>query len=192
MYSGQIPSNLKGKFDLDHIGVFGHSIGGATAYDSSYDPRITAGINLDGGLYRLHDRTGLNKPFLFICSEGGFENLKTVMKNYVYTDKELKEMGVTREWKNKEVEDKKVELELMRKVVDSGGQIMYIENSEHLNFTDVQFFSPNFKMFGATGKIDSERAVSIVNAYTLYFFDKFLKDERGRSITSNPDECYNK
>lgn len=187
--SGQIPSNLKGKLDLDHIGVFGHSIGGATAYDSSYDPRITAGINLDGGLYRLHDRTGLNKPFLFICSEGGFKKLKTVMNNYVYTDEELKEMRVTREWKNKETEDKRVELEHMRKVADSGGQIVYIENLEHLNFTDVQFFSPIFKMFGATGKIGPERADSIVNAYTLDFFDRLLKNKRG-SLLKEPNSKY--
>ena len=187
--SGQIPSNLKGKLDLNHIGVLGHSIGGATAYDSSYDPRITAGINMDGGLYRLHDRTGLNKPFLFICSEGGFKKLKTVMNNYVYTDEELKEMGVTREWKNKQTEDKKVELEHMKKVADSGGQIMYIENLEHLNFTDVQFFSPIFKMFGATGEIDPERADSIVNAYTLDFFDRFLKNKR-ESLLKEPNSKY--
>jgi len=187
--SGQIPSNLKGKLDMDHIGVFGHSIGGATAYDSSYDSRIKAGINLDGGLYRLRDRTDLNKPFLFILSESGFGKLETVMNNYVYTDEELKGMGVTREWKNKETEDKKVELEHMRKVANSGGQIVYIDNSEHLNFTDVQFFSPIFKMFGVTGKIDTERADSIVNAYTLDFFDRFLKN-KPESLIKEPNSKY--
>lgn len=187
--SGQIPSSLKGKLDLGHIGVYGHSIGGATAYDSSYDSRITAGINLDGGLYRLRDRKGLNKPFLFICAESGFEKLKMVMNDYAYTDEELKEMGVTREWKNKEIEDKKVELEHIRKVVDNGGEVVYIENSEHLNFTDVQFFSPIFKMFGATGKINTERADYIVNAYTLDFFNKFLKNEHG-SLFKEPNSKY--
>lgn len=189
MNSGKIPSNLKGKLDMDHIGVFGHSIGGATAYDSAYDPRITAGINLDGGLYHLNDRTGLTKPFLFICAESGFEKLKTVMNDYVYTDEELKEMGVAREWKDKETKDKKVELEHIRKVVENGGQIAYIQNSEHLNFTDVQFFSPIFKMFGATGKINTERADSIVNAYTLNFFDKFLKNKPG-SLLKEPNIKY--
>lgn len=96
--SGQIPSRLKGKIDLKHVGVFGHSIGGATAYDASFDPRITAGIDLDGGLYRLHDREELQKPFLFIYSESEFEQLKMVRDNRVYTDAELDRMGSTREW----------------------------------------------------------------------------------------------
>ncbi|ERI92999.1 Platelet-activating factor acetylhydrolase, plasma/intracellular isoform II, partial [Clostridiales bacterium oral taxon 876 str. F0540] len=77
--SGQIQSSLKGRIDLAHIGIFGHSIGGATAYDSSYDSRITAGIDLDGGLYRLDGRAGSNKPFLFIDSEDQFKNIKMVM-----------------------------------------------------------------------------------------------------------------
>ncbi|PPQ49578.1 dienelactone hydrolase, partial [Paenibacillus peoriae] len=96
--SGQIPSHLKGRIDLGHVGVFGHSIGGATAYDASYDPRIAVGIDLDGGLYRLRDREGLRKPFLFINSESYFEKLKMVMDNRVYTDAELNRMGSTREW----------------------------------------------------------------------------------------------
>lgn len=182
MNSGEIQSSLKGKFDLEHIGVFGHSIGGATAYDSSYDPRITAGINLDGGLYLLNDKMGANKPFSFVFSESGFQKLKTIMNNYVYTDEELKKMGTTREWKDKEIQDKKVEIEHMRKVADNGGQIVYIENLEHLNFTDVQFFSPIFKIFGATGKSDTKRADSIVNSYTLNFFDAFLKNKTGSFI----------
>ncbi|MEC0213902.1 dienelactone hydrolase, partial [Paenibacillus ehimensis] len=56
--SGHIPSQLKGRIDLGHVGVFGHSIGGATAYDAAYDPRIAVGIDIDGGLYRLRDREG--------------------------------------------------------------------------------------------------------------------------------------
>lgn len=181
--SGLIQSNLKGKIALTHIGILGHSIGGATAYDSSYDPRITAGINLDGGLYRLREKSGLNKPFLFICSEGGYKDLKNVMNNYVYTDKELKLMGNTREWMDNVAKDKKVEIELMGKTSKSGGQILYIENSEHLNFTDSQFFSPIFKLFGATGNIDPQRADTIVNAYMLDFFDQYLKNENGSLIT---------
>lgn len=187
--SGQIPNNLKGKLDLSHIGVLGHSIGGATAYDSSYDNRITAGIDLDGGLYNLRSRAGLDKPFMFICSEGGFEKLKMAMNGYAYTEEELKEMGVSKEWKDKETEDKKVELEHMRKVANIGGQIVYIENSGHLNFADVQFISPIFKMFGMTGKIDPGRADSIINAYTLDFFDRFLKN-KGGSLFKEPNSKY--
>ncbi|MDQ0724918.1 hypothetical protein QF049_006179 [Paenibacillus sp. W4I10] len=35
-----------------------------------------------------------------------------------------------------------MELERIRETVDEGGQVLYIENTEHLNFADVQFISP--------------------------------------------------
>jgi hypothetical protein len=184
-----IPSHLKGRIDLGHVGTFGHSIGGATAYDASYDPRITAGIDLDGGLYRLRDREGLRKPFLFINSESYFEKLKMVMDNRVYTDAELNHMGSTREWEDQVTEDKKLELERMRETVDEGGQVLYIENTEHLNFTDVQFISPIFKMLGITGKIAPERANSVINAYMLDFFDRYLKNQGG-ILMKGPDSRF--
>ncbi|OPH52964.1 dienelactone hydrolase [Paenibacillus ferrarius] len=187
--SGQIPSHLKGRIDLGHVGVFGHSIGGATAYDASYDPRIAVGIDLDGGLYRLRYREGLRKPFLFINSESEFEKLKMVMDNRVYTEAELKRMGNTREWMDQVTEDKKLELERMRESVDSGGQFLYIENSEHLNFADVQFISPIFKMLGITGKIAPERANSVINAYMLDFFDRYLKNQGG-VLMKGPDSRF--
>jgi predicted dienelactone hydrolase len=187
--SGQIPSHLQGRMDLDHVGVFGHSIGGATAYDASYDPRIAVGIDLDGGLYRLRDRESLQKPFLFINSESYSEKLEMVIDNRVYTDEELKSMGSTREWEDQVREDKKLELERMRKTVGEGGQVLYIEKAEHLNFTDVQFISPVFKMLGITGKIAPERANTVINAYMLDFFDMYLKNQGG-SLMKGPDSRY--
>ncbi|NUU61907.1 alpha/beta hydrolase family protein [Paenibacillus agri] len=187
--SGQIPSHLKGKIDLGHVGVFGHSIGGATAYDAAYDPRIAVGIDLDGALYRLRDREGLRKPFLFMNSQSEFERLKKVLDNHAYTEAELKRMGNTKEWNDQVTEDKKLELERMRESADSGGQFLYIENSEHLNFTDVQYISPIFKILGITGKIAPERANSIINAYMLDFFDMYLKNQGG-TLMKGPDSRF--
>ncbi|MFD7522018.1 alpha/beta hydrolase family protein [Paenibacillus chitinolyticus] len=187
--AGQIPSHLKGRIDLGHVGVFGHSIGGATAYDASYDPRIAVGIDLDGGLYRLRDREGLRKPFLFMNSESEFERLKRVMNNHTYTEEELKRMGNTREWMDQVTEDKKVELERMRETVASGGQFLYIDNTEHLNFTDVHYISPIFKMLGVTGKNGPERANSVINAYMLDFFDMYLKNQGG-ILMKGPDSRF--
>ncbi|TYP73279.1 alpha/beta hydrolase family protein [Paenibacillus methanolicus] len=189
LQSGQIPSDLKGRMDLGHVGVFGHSIGGATAYDAAYDPRIAVGIDLDGGLYRLRDREGLRKPFLFINSESYSEQLKRVMDNRVYTDEELNRKGSTREWEDQVAEDKKLELERMREAVDEGGQVLYIEHTEHLNFTDVQYISPIFNLLGVTGTIAPERASSVVNAYMLDFFDLYLKNQGG-SLMTGPDSRF--
>ncbi|USB33559.1 dienelactone hydrolase [Paenibacillus sp. YPG26] len=187
--SGNIPSLLQGRMDLRHIGVFGHSIGGAAAYDAAYDPRITAGIDLDGGLYRLRDREALRKPFLFITSDSYFDRLKRVLDNRDYTDAELKRMGSTREWEDQVTEDKRLELERMRGTADEGGQVLYLDDTEHLNFTDVQFVSPVFKLLGITGEIAPGRANSIIHAYMLDFFDMYLKNQGG-ILMKGPDHRY--
>ncbi len=189
MQSGQIPGVLKGKIDLQHIGVFGHSIGGATAYDAAYDPRITAGIDLDGGLYHLHDRKALDKPFLFINSASNYETIQRVIDNRVYTDEELQQMGSTREWEDAVMKDKQIELERMREAVAAGGQVIYIENTEHLNFTDIQFVSPAFKLIGATGKMDAARADEITTAYMLDFFDNYVKGQKSTGW-QKPDQRF--
>src|SRR3954463_10414679 len=46
-----LPDGLCGALDLSTVGMFGHSLGGATAAEAMFeDPRIKAGVNLDGGL----------------------------------------------------------------------------------------------------------------------------------------------
>lgn len=101
------------------------------------------------------------------------------MNNRVYSDEELNRMGSTREWEDQVAADKKVELERMCETVEEGGQVLYIENTEHLNFTDIQFISPIFKILGITGEMAPERANTVINAYMLDFFDMYLKNQGG-------------
>jgi predicted dienelactone hydrolase len=66
-----LPPGLPGAFDLSHVGMFGHSFGGATTAAAMYaDPRIKAGVNLDGGLYGPVTTAGLDQPYLVIHAEG--------------------------------------------------------------------------------------------------------------------------
>ncbi|MFF0573631.1 alpha/beta hydrolase family protein [Streptosporangium saharense] len=62
---------LAGAFDLSRIGMFGHSLGGATAAAAiRADRRLRAGINLDGSL--LAPLTaGTDRPFLLFGSDPG-------------------------------------------------------------------------------------------------------------------------
>jgi dienelactone hydrolase len=53
-----------GRLDLAHIGVFGHSNGGAAAAGAMLaDRRLDAGINLDGGIFGAVATRGLDRPF---------------------------------------------------------------------------------------------------------------------------------
>ena len=56
--------------NLQSVGVFGHSFGGAAAAEICHlDDRFKAGIDLDGDPYGDVIKTGLNQPFMFILSE---------------------------------------------------------------------------------------------------------------------------
>jgi len=76
-----LPAGLGAVLDLGRVGMFGHSGGGFTTLETMYeDPRIKAGINMDGTLeYDFGAPTdtnlspvaqhGLSKPFLILSSD---------------------------------------------------------------------------------------------------------------------------
>lgn len=62
-------------------------------------------------------------------------------------------------------------------VTDNGGYFISLQDMEHYNFSDLPFISPLSSLAGLTGKIDASRGTEIVEAYTLSFFNKYLKGE---------------
>jgi predicted dienelactone hydrolase len=77
----RLPVGLSSALDVRHVGMFGQSAGGFTALETMYqDPRIAAGIDMDGTLAytQLPDGThlspvarhGLDRPFLLLGSAG--------------------------------------------------------------------------------------------------------------------------
>jgi predicted dienelactone hydrolase len=65
-----LPAGLKGTLNLSRIGMFGHSDGGATAATAMHDdPRIKAGLDMDGTLYGPVATSGLHRPLLLLSAE---------------------------------------------------------------------------------------------------------------------------
>lgn len=50
-----------------------------------------------------------------------------------------------------------------------------VEGAAHSDFCDMTFLMPVMKWLGAGGPIDAMRAVAIVNAVSLEFFDAYLR-----------------
>ena len=62
-------SPLAGHLDLEHVGIVGHSMGGATAVQvMAGDRRFKVGVNLDGKLFGAEPDARLDRPFLWIQS----------------------------------------------------------------------------------------------------------------------------
>ncbi|WP_342478108.1 alpha/beta fold hydrolase [Paenibacillus sp. FSL H7-0350] len=174
--SGAIESQFKGKIDLNHLGVMGHSFGGATAFNTTYlDPRIKAGVNMDGSLIEVDNRDDLDKPFMFIRS-GVFKDWLTDFKKDTHLDNEV----------TKQLEE---ELHIIKNVINQGGPAIYIEGTQHFNFTDLQFYSELIKLTGITGDINGKRGSDVVNQYVLDFFNKELKGEGGQ-LLQGPNDSY--
>ncbi len=64
-----------GRLDLQRVGVFGHSLGGATTLEfCSHDPRCKAGIDVDGLPLGDVVRDGVKQPFMFLLSDHSSES----------------------------------------------------------------------------------------------------------------------
>lgn len=81
------------------------------------------------------------------------------------------------------------ELHIMKKVIEHEGDVIYIEGTQHFNFTDLQFYSELVKLSGITGDINGKRGSNIVNEYVLDFFNKQLKGTGG-DLIQGPNDLY--
>jgi len=63
-----------GRLDMSRVGVFGHSLGGATALQFCHDDaRCKAGIDVDGAPLGSVIGEGVTQPFMFLWSDHGSE-----------------------------------------------------------------------------------------------------------------------
>jgi hypothetical protein len=164
-------SLLIGMFDLDKVGIFGHSYGGSTAAQlCRFDKRCKAGISLDGGLFGKNPTKQFDKPFMFILAQDW-------PWNYM-SDEDLKKINVTK----KQFEDVKNKwLEYIPALCNAIKQDTYqikIKNTKHNDFSDSALIKeiPSLKSFNLDcGIINGFRLTEIVNTYLVNFFDKYLK-----------------
>lgn len=145
-----------GKLNLNSVGVFGHSFGGATAAEFCLnDSRCKAGADMDGAPFGTVIEKGLNKPFMFLLADHRNESdpvsvgIKSNIEK-IYNSLPLE----NRYW-------------------------IYLAGAQHFNFSDMPFQREYLvsRLSGATGSIGSKHGIEVISSSLLSFFDKYLKGQ---------------
>jgi predicted dienelactone hydrolase len=152
-----------GAFDLDKIGIFGHSFGGAAAAQAcAIDRRLKAGMNMDGLLFGSAAQNGASQPFFFMQSDYS----RPTTAELKSTNGSLRRSKQTDEWGYQQRD---------RWFQKWGGEHLTLLGSAHMNFADRPLKS---RIRNGGGSIAPDRAMKIINAYTVAFFDRELKGKQ--------------
>lgn len=163
--------------DTDKIGLFGHSMGGASSVQLGRERTdIDAVIDLEGTM--LGEYTG-------------FENGMEVYNEEPYPVPVLDVYGTRVLDAASEIADEVseqfpdwqyVNFYLGEHAVDYMG--VEFHNTGHMNYTDLPMFSPVLaKLFGV-GDVDAETCIKNVNRVVLNWFDYYLKGKKELDIQS--------
>lgn len=147
---------FKDKLDLENIGIIGHSFGGSVAAQlCRIEPRIKAGINMDGALRGTHITERFDKPFMFLMAT------------------------MWGKGQGPEAENRELFNNLLR---DS--YYVSIDGTHHGSFCDdvllskrSSFFALLNKIVNGRGLLDGYRAHEITQTLVVDFFNKYLQNK---------------
>ncbi|GGF94663.1 carboxylic ester hydrolase [Paenibacillus albidus] len=159
-----------GTMDLDRVGIFGHSYGGATTAEAmAMDPRFKAGVSLEGGFWGTVSHTGLKQPFMYLMTGNTAKSLDPAeaQKDKVFYEEFAPDLD-----------------SVMQK---STGDTYYmtIDHLFHQSFTEIGLLSP--ALFAK--EMDPVHNIDITRSYVRAFFDQYLKEEQ-QPLLQGPSPQY--
>jgi pimeloyl-ACP methyl ester carboxylesterase len=180
MNEGRIAPAFRGRLDLDKIGVIGHSVGGAVAYNMAInDGRVKAAVNLDGTVYGAPRHSRGIAPFLMLANDRYHARAISRRQNLmggqemlgVYGSKKAYGAAYNRAQRN---------IVGLAEVLRASGSLYTIRGSDHMKFTDIGLFVGNrwlrerMQIGGAT---DPARCLEITRSLTAAFFGQHLRGQ---------------
>lgn len=166
---------LFAKIDCEKIGLFGHSMGGATAVKLGRErDDIGAVIDLEGTM--LGEYTGFENGAPIFNEEPYKVPLLDVNSRDVYElAKEVKGNGYVNFYVGEHA------LSYEETVINGAG---------HLNFTDLPMVSPLLAKMLGVGTVNSRDCITDINHIVLVFFDYYLKGEGELNIKKEYGHSY--
>ncbi|MFB7408450.1 alpha/beta hydrolase family protein [Streptomyces sp. NPDC056202] len=136
-----------GVIDARRIGMAGHSIGGASAASAMVaDPRIDAGINMDGAFWEELPAEGLRgRPFMML---GTHDAMHLPGGTDTTWDRTWNALDGWKRW-------------------------VTVAGSEHFTFSDGPVISRHFGL--PQPELPTDRAVAVTRTYVAAFFDQHLR-----------------
>jgi dienelactone hydrolase len=146
-----------GRLDMQRLGMFGHSFGGAQALQFCHDdPRCKAGIDIDGAPYGSVVQGGLKQPVLFLLSDHSREMTDPASKQIL------------------------ANFHSLYSHLPSGQFFVTIRGANHFSFSDQMLVKSHYvigllHLLGVSG-LEGRRGLAITADYVHTFFDVYLKD----------------
>ena len=157
---------LTGRLDLQHAGTFGVSLGGIVGSQACrMESRLRACLVMDAPIPTDVVQSGLDQPTMWITRDAETMRL------------ERRQAGG---WSETDISEHQTTMRAAFENLRGDGYFVQVPGMFHLNLTDIPYWSPLLPWLGVIGPINAQRAHSIINAYSLAFFDQHLK---GRPAT---------
>ena len=158
-----------GRLDMQRVGVFGHSLGGATTLQFCHDDaRCKAGIDVDGAPLGSVIGEGVTQPFMFLLSDHRSESnaeTRPVEANI-------------RSIYDRLPGDRRLQI-----TIRGGNHYMFSDNGAMLKSPLVM------RLMRALGivRVDGRRQVAVTAHYISAFFDVYLKGAPASKLQSQPE-----
>ncbi len=148
---------LTGRLDLQRIGIFGVSLGAMVASQACHtDPRLKACLMMDAAMPADVVQAGLKQPSMWITRPASDMRLE--------------------DWSAADIaQTLNTMQDVFNKEPVGDGYYVSIPGMFHVNFTDAPYFTPLAQQIGLSGPINAQRGSTIVNAYSLAFFEQHLE-----------------
>jgi predicted dienelactone hydrolase len=147
---------LTGRLDVENAGMFGVSLGGAVTAEACHqDARLRACMPVDVFVPADVLAAGLRQPVMYITRD------TATMQREGWSQSDVVETQTTvREAFNR---------------FPGPGYLVLVPGMFHTDFSDFPLVSPLLQQAGMSGTVGAQRAIAVVNAYSLAFFDAHLK-----------------